>query len=517
MLRVHVSFVQFVQALSIAGIGLAIAFVPLALVWALDRAFEADILVMWRVAADAWLLGHGVTVQIQLPEIAALEFGSELATQPFDVTFLPLGFTLLTFVLSLRSGLRLHEAAQGMAAEVRERLTAYDGVGEPERIIGKVIGWGVVVATLTTSAIGILVAWTAQHELASPSLLQAAIFPGLIAGVAHLVAVLWRERDRLLELVGEWLTIGERWLQIIRVAVTSAAITTVAVLGLGAGAVALTIFTHFDTVVALSQASSPTILGVIVMFLAQLAALPNAIVWGAAWMLGSPVQIGEGSSLSVFGTSLGPLPNVPIFGAVPASNEPWFLALLVVTAVTVVVLGMLVARSRLLGDASWWAPVAAAAISGVLAATAVTALAALSGGAIGPGRMQVTGPDLAYTVLFAGLGLTVLTVLGFLGSRAVDFVAGYDAEESGRSSRETDGNWIGADDDGAETTAEDVSASPRKRLLETMRGWRGDDVVSRNEVDASDDAPSDVPDGQDTDVIEPGFRSSGSKSWKDED
>ncbi|HIY67509.1 MAG TPA: hypothetical protein H9830_14690 [Candidatus Agrococcus pullicola] len=468
MLRVHVSFVQFVQALSIAGFGLALAFVPLALVWSIDRAFEADILVMWRVAADAWLLGHGVTVQIQLPEIAALEFGSELATQPFDVTFPPLGFALLTFVLSLRNGLRLHEAAQGMAAEVRERLTAYDGVGEPERIIGKVIGWGVVVATLTTSAIGILVAWTAQHELASPSLVQAAIFPGLIAGVAHLIAVLWRERDGLLELIGEWLTIGERWLQIIRVAVTSAAVTTVALLGLGAGAVALAIFTHFDVLVALSQASSPTILGVIVMFLAQLAALPNAIVWGAAWMLGIPVQIGEASSTSVFGTALGPLPNVPLFGAVPASNEPWFLALLVVAAVAVVVLGMFIARSRMPDYDRWWAPVAAGALSGLLAASAVAALAALSGGAIGPGRMQVSGPDLAQTALFAGVGLTVLTVLGFLGNRAVDFVAGYDSEESRWSRRDADGSWIGEDHEAA-----------------------------------SDDDSSDVSDGQETDVIEP--------------
>lgn len=556
MLRVHVSFVQFVQALSIVGFGLALAFVPLALVWAFDRAFSVDIIMLWRIAADAWLLGHGVDLHVQLPEIATLEYGSDAAAQPFSVTFWPLGFALLTFFMSFRSGLRLREGAFGMAAEVRERLDAYEGVGQPERIIASVLTWGVVIATVTASALGLVVAWSAGLPIASPSLVQAAIFPGLLVGGGYVLALLWKSRDSLLETVIAWLNLGERWLTIVRAGFASASAIVVTVIGLGAAAVALTFFTHFDTVVALSEGASPTVLGVIVMFLAQLAALPNVILWGSAWMMGVPVQFGDGTSISVFGTTVGPLPQIPMLGAIPASNEPWFLALLIVTAVAVVVLGMFVARSRIPEYDDWWEPAVAAVIGGITSAAVVIALAAASGGAIGPGRMQVTGPDIGQTALFAGIGLTVLTVIGFLGNGAVEFVADYDPEEAAARRAARSGDWIGDDTDvsadgegatasdelfaetdgsGTESDAEatgesgsnarsadgnrrrthdeDAAKPPRLSLRDrwlknaSERGHTTDPVFIDDDSVSSSESSRDE---QDTEVIEPGDSSGGS-------
>ena len=449
--RLQVSLAQLVQALAIAGVGLAIAFVPLALVWAVDRGFGPDILISWRAAVDAWLLGHGVSLQVTLPEAISVALGTDEPVRPFDVTLWPLGFALLTFVLSYRAGLGLESAATGMAAEHVERVQALDGTPRPQRLFRGVLMWGILSSTVTTAILGVALAASALHETVAPSLLQAAFMPALVSLVGHVSAVIWRHRSTVMTFVLERLTIPADWSEPIRAGFRVGGIVLIALIGLGAGAVGLTIFTHFDRMVAISEASSPTVLGAIVMFLAHLAVLPNAVLWAVAWLMGIPVELGSGSTLSAFEVTLGPLPGIPLFGAVPAAVEPWFLALVILTAIVVIALGMMAVRKHYPSHDEWWQPLVAAASALVLVGGAVTVGAVLTSGAIGPGRMQDVGPVIGGGAAIAFGALALALAAAFYGSHAVDIMIARDERTS---------DMADADDDAAvDDDSEDSEAS----------------------------------------------------------
>lgn len=486
--RLNVSLAQLVQALAIAGVGLAIMFVPLALVWSIDRGFGPDILLSWRAAVDAWLLGHGVTLDAQLPEAVAARLGAEEALRPFSVTLWPLGIGLLTFVLSYRSGLALESAASGMAADHVERVEGFGGTPRPHSIFTQVLLWGVIGSTLTTAVVGFVLALTAQHETVSPSLVQAAYMPALVSLIGHVTAILWRHRTLIADFVTERLTIPAEWAMPIRAGLHVGVVTIVALVALGSAATGLTLFTHFDRMVAISEASSPTVLGALVMFLAQLALLPNAVVWAISWMIGAPVQLGTGSTLSPFEASLGPLPGIPAFGAIPSTIEPWFLALVVLTAVVVVALGMMAARRFMPEHDEWWQPLVAAVSATVLAATALVVVTVLSSGAIGPGRMQELGPDIGAVAAIAFGGLALAMSAAFYGSKGVDYVIGRDAEGGlFDSDPDDDGD---ADDAAAADDAVEVEAEPADP--DHTETEQLDDAVAETEPDR-DAAPRSEP------------------------
>ena len=88
---------------------------------------------------------------------------------------------------------------------------------------------------------------------------------------------------------------------------------------------------HLDTVTALNAALDPGVAGGIALLLAQLAVVPNALVWAASYGLGSGFALGAGSVVAPAGTELGIQPGLPLLGALPAAGpgDPallWWLA-----------------------------------------------------------------------------------------------------------------------------------------------------------------------------------------------
>ena len=53
----------------------------------------------------------------------------------------------------------------------------------------------------------------------------------------------------------------------------------------------------------------------IALLLAQLALVPNALVWAASYALGAGFVMGAGSVVAPAGTELGMLPGLPLLGA----------------------------------------------------------------------------------------------------------------------------------------------------------------------------------------------------------
>ncbi|MEB4614235.1 cell division protein PerM, partial [Leucobacter sp. M11] len=120
--------------------------------------------------------------------------------------------------------------------------------------------------------------------------------------------------------------------------------TMALLIGLAALGFVLALLTGYVEVVTLSQQLHLDGAGLVTVFLLNLAFLPTLIVWSLAWFVGPGFAIGAGSSVSPFGTQLGPVPSLPIFGALP---DGW--GSLGLIAPILVVLCALIAALLLLG------------------------------------------------------------------------------------------------------------------------------------------------------------------------
>ena len=86
MNRITVALLAAFDAALSALIGLAIPLVPLTILWAVQYDTAVDWSVFWRVAADAWLLGHGADLQAAFAPDSPLALGLPDGGQPFAIT-----------------------------------------------------------------------------------------------------------------------------------------------------------------------------------------------------------------------------------------------------------------------------------------------------------------------------------------------------------------------------------------------------------------------------------------------
>ena len=389
------------ETLLVLAIGVGIPLVTATLVWAAQYGFAADYVVVWRIAADTWLLGHGVDVTFTLAPETAEALGLPGAGLPVDVTIALLGFALLTFLLALRAGRRVSEA------------------GHP------VVGGLAAVAVFAGGAIAIVV--TALHPDARPSIVQGVIAPtlvfaaGLAIGMATSSLRPRQERpDRFARAIAR---LRERIPVDVRVGiggVVRGGLAAVAgLVAIAAVVTALSIGIAFAQMIALYESLHAEILGGAVLTVAQLALLPNAVVWAASWLVGPGFAVGAGSSVSPFTTALGPVPPIPLFGAIPAEASPVGWLGLVAPLAAGLLAGMLTHRriGRVLRD--WWAVLVGIG-AGILGGLVMGLLAAWSAGAGGPGRLVALGPDGLQVGIWSAVAFCVAIVIGMLVDAQVE-------------------------------------------------------------------------------------------------
>ncbi|GMA28144.1 cell division protein PerM [Arenivirga flava] len=361
------------EALLVAGIGLGVPLALLTTVWGLHYGLGPDWVLFWQGAADLWLLGHGVDLAVSLDPnvIASLGLPSD-GTGDFTVGLAPLGVATLTVALALRAGRRI--------AEVEHfRWGA-----------GSSIGAFLLVAVLAT--------FSAQGAVVAPSLTQGVLFPIVLFGAPLLLGAHLERRRRAAPgerplWTGDW---PEEWQALLSASLRIGLAAAVALFGIAALAVAVRLIAGYADVIALYESVQPDALGVIALTIAQLGLLPNIVVWAAAWFAGPGFAIGAGSSIGPLGTAVGPLPAVPVLGALPAGEQALgFLALLVP-----VVAGFLAAAflhptvAATIRAQRRWPWLAGAGLgAGLIAGLVVALLAWLSGGPAGPGRLATVGPD----------------------------------------------------------------------------------------------------------------------------
>lgn len=396
-----------IEACAAAAVGVAAVVVPALLLWMVTFSLAAEPATVFAGAAAVWALAHFAPLSLVVPPELALSLGLPPEELTFGLSLAPLGVTLITVLLALRAG---------------DRLSARGGAGAAG-VLGGALGFAGAALVIAQFAAPFL-SWPGAGVAA-----VAALVYGVPAGLAFLVGAArhehpwWRAGVRLVQRGIEGLgfagaaALPARAAEVCRLGAASLA----ALLGLAAVTVAIALIVGYSGIVALTQHLQLDPLGSALLFLTQLALLPVAVLWGLAWLLGSGFAVGAGSSVTPFETLLGPLPALPIFGAIPQGWGAFGAlapALVVLVGVGVAVLLGRRAEAR---RASWAVAVTVPVVAAILVGFAVTALSALATGAIGPDRLSVTGPNPWVTGGLAaaelGLGLLIGTAAARIDAR----------------------------------------------------------------------------------------------------
>ncbi|HEY4152413.1 MAG TPA: DUF6350 family protein [Pseudolysinimonas sp.] len=393
------------EALLVVAIGVAIPLVPLTILWAAQFGFAPDWAIFWRAAADVWLIGHGVDVTFTLDSATASALGVAGAAAPVRITIALLGFALLTLLLGVRAGERVAE-------------TGHRALGELTTLV--------VFAAAST-----VVTLTALNTAARPSLWQGALLPTVVFAIGLFVGVLREGRERGPDAggsplrrrpLGDWI---DDWRPQVRAAVGGAlragaaavAITTL----VSAVAVALLIAVNYAQLIRLYEALHTEVIGGIALTAGELAFLPNLVIWAASWFVGPGFAIGAGSHVSPLGTALGPVPTIPLLGALPTGDLAFGFAGLLVPVVAGFLAGAatrpILVRALDRADAPHLPALVVTALGGGLfGGLLLGLLAAVSGGAAGPGRFQQVGPDALAVGLTAALEFAIAIGIGLVAS-----------------------------------------------------------------------------------------------------
>jgi hypothetical protein len=177
-------------------------------------------------------------------------------------------------------------------------------------------------------------------------------------------------------------------------AVCRAALLAVAALLAGGGLLAATaLCLHAGRFAALTRGLQPGVVGGILLLLLGLLFVPNAVVWATAYLSGPGFAVGTGTTVSMFGVTLGSVPAFPLLSGLPQTADLPALHWLglAVPVVAGGLAGRLLAR-RLTGSPALHL-VGWAAATGPVAGAAFAVLAVLSGGKVGDGRLSAVGPS----------------------------------------------------------------------------------------------------------------------------
>ena len=374
------------EAVIVVAVGLAIPLAPLTVLWGAQYGFAPNWTGFWRLAADAWLLGHGTDILVTLDAATVKSSGLADSGTPFVLTIAVLGFSLLTVLLARRAGKRI--------AETDHRLL------------------GEIVAVIVVAGLSFGVTVSAISSSARPSIWQGTLLPTVVFCIGLLLArsdalpawTLWRPDTRAI--IGTALRGG---------AAAAAAVVTVAAL-----AVVASLLVNYAQIITLYENLHSEALGGVALTIAQILFLPNLVIWTAAWLIGPGFAIGGGSTVSPLGTTLGPIPSIPVLGALPQGDFVFAFAGLIAPILAGFLVGALLSgslseRISSTGRLTWM--LGAGLGSGVVGGAILGLLAWASAGSIGPGRLQTAGPDPLAIGLVAALELGVAAFTGMAASR----------------------------------------------------------------------------------------------------
>ncbi|YCH09942.1 cell division protein PerM [Arthrobacter sp. alpha11c] len=393
------------EAAQAAFISAIVVILPLVGVWATDGFQNRNVDFLARLAGQAWLLIHGVPLTL-----AQVNLGT--AGQPGTglLSLIPLGLTLIPFLLAWRAGRRLARASytDQLWQAFLGACVVYGAFGTatgfvcrtPEVVINL---WFAMTIPLIAFALGLVVG--ARREAGSWSRL---------IGVD---AVAWISKTSQ----------HSRWAgSYVGSALKAGFVATMAAVCLAAVLLAADIVWHWTDIIAVYEGLQAGALGGAVLTIAQLGFLPNLVVFALAWSSGAGFSLGVGSHAGPLGTAVGPLPAVPVFGGLPSGQldaGPMALALPVVAGIMA---GWWFLREgenhfdewlSIKIKARWFTAAASTLFLGLfigsVAGLLSGALAWVARGSAGIGRLTEIGPHPLWTAVWLAAEVGIGVVIGY--------------------------------------------------------------------------------------------------------
>jgi hypothetical protein len=401
-------FIAAIEAAILVAISLGVVLVPLTLVWFLENNPEVDWLVTFRAASDFWLLSHGTGLVVPEGEILGI------LVPAFLVTLVPLGMTIWLARSFYNAGKRFI-AARALwpgwlggslvygASALGISTAAYDSAIYP-------IAWqGVFFPTILFLVFQVLGSLFGQPD---------EIFEGDILDQAP-------ERDRVRRALNAFrLKLHWSVRSIMGPAFRAGTAITVMLLMVSAFTIAVLIALSWIDITRLYESVQVSVLGAVVLTIGQLALIPNLIIYGAAWLTGVGFSIGAGSLISPLGSQVGPLPAIPILGALPVGQLEFGMISIAVVLLAAFVATLLIRKSadeiRFEFATAWSAAISLGLSIAFVTASQMGLLALMASGSAGPGRLSQVGvsPWLVALVVFVEVGV-VSTLAAFYSARPV--------------------------------------------------------------------------------------------------
>jgi hypothetical protein len=322
-----------------------------------------------RTAALLWLIAHHVG--FALPGVGR-------------IGMLPLGLVLLPGALLWRAGRWV--VRNGGVRRLRH------------------VGYAALALAVPYAMVAAALALASSSARTAPSLPESVVCPFLLALVAgglggaralapwHQLAGLLGDRLRAL-------TAG-----------TAGALAVLAAAGSLLAGISLAL--HLGAFKAVNAILAPGAVGAVLLLLAQLAYVPNAVVWAISFTLGPGFAFGTGTVVAPTGSALGSIPSFPLLAALPPVARPagspgvtagvltgvhqgvppWLsVAVLIVPYLAGALGGLLMTRAApaaALETAPLWG-----FACGALTGCVLGVLAAFAGGPLGDGRLAAVGPS----------------------------------------------------------------------------------------------------------------------------
>jgi hypothetical protein len=348
-------------AVAAAVSGLAVLSAIVLVAWVADAGPGSSGADAVRAAADAWLLAHGGGLTVAAGHVRAI----------------PLGLTLLAAIVLHRAGASLARAVD--VAGLRDAVRATAALAVPYGLLAAAVAKLAATGTATASAVA----------AGTGALLLAAVFGGRgVLRAADLFPALRRRVPSGLPAV-----------------VRSALSGLGALFGAGLLVLLVALFWHAARFASLTGSLRPGIVGGVVLVLGLLLLLPNGALWAVAYAAGPGFTVGAGTGVSPFGATLGPVPALPLLAALPGDGTPApaVRAVLLLPVLAGVLAGWELSRRLPPGIASSRLPAmlggraarsgAYGLVVGGVVALVGALLAALAGGALGPGYLAAVGPS----------------------------------------------------------------------------------------------------------------------------
>jgi hypothetical protein len=358
------------------GIGLAVLTTVTLIGWiaAPRTALGAGLPGVFRTAVNFWLIAHHAGFSLPNGRVGML----------------PLGLTLLPGALLYRGGGWLIRAVEVRGRKRVGVLHAAAALATPYAILAGLLALATRSSVVTPSA------W--QSLLAC--FLLALVAGGLGAARALVAAPGARVRSGLGALLR---LLPDRP----RSLVVGVAGATAVLLASGAVLVAASLALHLSEATTVYGALAPGIVGGLLLFLVELAFLPNAVIWGMAYAIGPGFSVGADTSVSPAGVFLNVVPVFPPLAALPDPGPAPLMSLFALAApfVAGAVGGVLTVRampSPVYEAAPLWG-----FVSGAMTGFVAAVLAALSGGPLGGARLATMGPSAWQVGLLATLEVGV--------------------------------------------------------------------------------------------------------------